>query len=505
MEERRRLGVAPLEIVEHQHDRTPAAEESPRDRLEESLSRVRIVVGGRRRRRRARVLVAMLLRRRGRRHLRQEASDLGAPDGIEIGEPREDRGAAQPIDYRGIAQLPLGCVRARARDVGAVALGLTRDLLGEPRLPDAGLADDADDARSRRRRRSRRDRLDGSPRARELHARVPPADERPRFRGLMGNRGPRVRQLRRSTRRARTFAEDLPIECARLGLRLRPELALEERRAAVERMQRRGAIRRGRVQAHLGAIGDLVERIDLGRAPRPADGFNEVAALFEQRRQAAQPHRHVFPQPIALGGHPFREAFRHEIPAVALGRRRQRGDLGGNLPSSGRPRGPRTCKRRADVLHVRRDPVAEPDAELPVTRRERPFHWRQIAPQLMQLAAEVRTRLLFARVQPESRGDPFATKARPALQDEHRQELAPARRDRLAHGNPVEREPEAPQEVDAQLAGTRHVRSPSGSRALRPTGDHAGGTFTHLAPPAAANQGGRGPARTSASFSRGRT
>src|SRR5262249_59903144 len=77
----------------------------------------------------------------------EQARELGAPHRIEIAELTRDRRAAHPLHDRRVAELPLDRVGAGARDRRAGALALARDLVGEARLADTRLPDQAGDAR----------------------------------------------------------------------------------------------------------------------------------------------------------------------------------------------------------------------------------------------------------------------------------------------------------------------------------------------------------------------
>jgi hypothetical protein len=168
----------------------------------------------------------------------------------------------------------------------------------------------------------------------------------------------------------------------------------------VEDVERGGTVRGGRVQSHLRAVSDLVERIDFGQAARPVERFVEVTALLEQLGQAPERRHDLVPQTLSLGGQPFREALGHQIARVAPCHFRQRSDLARRLPSRAGSGGVGTCERPAYVVEVRADGVLEPQPDLRAARLDRPLALRKIAPKAVELAAEVGARLRLARLGP---------------------------------------------------------------------------------------------------------
>jgi hypothetical protein len=240
-DERHRLLVAPLHVVQHEQQRPSDGDQRPGQSLEESVT-----LPGIRHRPGAGAAASRW----------QKPGDFGAPDGVEGGRRRPDRVVSQPVRNGGQRQPSRRAEAPGGRHHRTLLPGRLGHLRHQAGLPHASGAADQDESTAARRR--------GLPHAVQRAEFSRPADERGRRQS--GAAGPRAGGGRRPGRRVSLSHQALK-HFARPEIRGDAELALEHRGAVVVGADGPGPVTQVRLQFHQPAIADLLQRLQLYPAP----------------------------------------------------------------------------------------------------------------------------------------------------------------------------------------------------------------------------------------------
>ncbi|MEO5881790.1 MAG: hypothetical protein ABIQ06_05190, partial [Caldimonas sp.] len=252
--EARRIG--PLQVVEYQDSRRPGREG---ERLRQRLQQARACFAGRRRRLVPAPVVAEV-------DLGKQARDVSFPHRGQGREPLPGRRRAKRVSHRveGRRRRHLGepqhqrFIIARAR-----RSRVARELEGKARLADAGVALDQDQRREQRR--------GGGELAFSCDQRCPAQIDASRRRAL-GHANASGGQAGSGGSRANAFGQQ-----AGLGQRLEAELVVQGPLAALEHLDRRGALAERVVQAHEVAIRGFLQPILVEQFAMHGHGATQIA------------------------------------------------------------------------------------------------------------------------------------------------------------------------------------------------------------------------------------
>ena len=391
-----RLLVAPLEVVEHEQQRSVGDPQRLRQALVEAvpLPRVDDATGG--------------VRRRARIGSGDQALDLGPPHRGQRGDPGGEGRLGQPLGDRGEREPPRRAVAVGRRDHAVAPSGRAGRLGHEPGLADTRLADDQDGADRTRERLVH----DGRERVQLL---APPDEPDGGHHGSVDRARPRG-----------GGGDELGEQPPGLGVRLDAELLVQERGATVVGAHRRGAVAAAGMQPDQVTVAGLLQRGELHASAGRRERHGPAArAPPRVRHQGAQLHA-LDGEPVTLGDRPVVVQAGQQLAPE----RRQRGlaVLEDGLGVAGR-HGQGTLARTPEVAQVDPAGVPIPPGQVAPRHQQRPVVVHG-PPQLVQLAAQVRQRLLLGGVGPERGGDPGSRLGNAGVHGEIRDERERARRAR---------------------------------------------------------------------------
>ena len=233
---------------------------------------------------------------------RQETGHLAKPGDGKLPDRRLKWLSAQPFGHRGIGKCAGGIIDAGTGVGKALPARPVEQFVGQPRLPDAGLARDDHEARVSLTR--------FFPRVAQARPLVLAPDQS--FAG-----GGRLR-LRFAQDRWRRHVEQALMCFLRIPIRLDAQLALKRRRAEMIDAQRAGAISVERVEAHQPPVGRLVQRIRAQEALSILDGRRIITFVLAENDEVLQRVEKRLAQPLAFGQEPLVVGRGQELATVEV-------------------------------------------------------------------------------------------------------------------------------------------------------------------------------------------
>ena len=241
--------------------------------------------------------------------------------------------------------------------------------------------------------------------------------------------------------------ENLAVGDARRGARLDPELLLQQRRALLIEVQRRGALAAARVTTHERAPGLFVERIEAEQLLGVLDRIAEGPIVFEKADKPRQNLSRALTETFAVGINPLARAVGQEVALVQTCRFLQRSTVSRQAAIGGGLEGHQVHDRAG--LSAPRE-----RARTRIDERVQPG---PAFPEVVQLAAEIGQRLGVARFRPEGACDPL-TRDRSAagMEDEEGDELLLSRAWWTGERTAVGEDTEAPEQLDPHNGRSSH-------------------------------------------------